>query len=182
MAGWLRRRIAQLWSGHGATGAVSASDMAGPAPVPAQSLLQPAPAAHAPAVRHPLDPPSPYHLKEPTWRAALHETQDSTESLSRPPGARITDAQDTARDVIDLHTFHPRDIPSVVEEFLWEAQQAGLEHLRIIHGKGKGVQKQRVQKILASHAEVVYFTDAPPEAGGWGATLVTLKRARSFPP
>ena len=79
-------------------------------------------------------------------------------------------------DALDLHTFLPRDIPDLLEDYLIECLKAGLYSVRIIHGKGKGVQKQRVQGLLQKNVLVFSFMDAPPEAGGWGATLVELKR------
>jgi len=79
-------------------------------------------------------------------------------------------------DSIDLHAFHPKDIPSVVEDYLEECGQAGLTEIRIIHGRGTGVQRNIVRSILEKHSLVSAFQDAPPEAGGWGATIVALKR------
>jgi len=79
-------------------------------------------------------------------------------------------------DALDLHTFLPRDIPDLIEDYLTECLKAGLYSVRIIHGKGKGVQKRRVQGLLRKNPLVSSFKDAPPEAGGWGATLVELKR------
>lgn len=79
-------------------------------------------------------------------------------------------------DVLDLHTFRPQDIPDLLEDYLTECLKAGIYAVRIIHGKGKGVQKKRVQGILKNNPLVVSFRDAPPEAGGWGATLVELRR------
>ena len=79
-------------------------------------------------------------------------------------------------DSLDLHTFQPRDIPDLLEDYLAECLKAGLYSVRIIHGKGKGVQKRRVQGLLQNNPLVSSFKDAPPEAGGWGATLVELKR------
>ena len=79
-------------------------------------------------------------------------------------------------DVLDLHTFHPKDIPNLLEDYFSECVQAGIFSVRIIHGKGKGIQKRRVQKLLKENSLVVSFKDAPPEAGGWGATLVELKQ------
>jgi DNA-nicking Smr family endonuclease len=79
-------------------------------------------------------------------------------------------------DCLDLHTFLPRDIPDLLEDYLAECLKAGLYSVRIIHGKGKGVQKRRVQGLLQKNPLVSSFKDAPPEAGGWGATLVELKR------
>ena len=79
-------------------------------------------------------------------------------------------------DSLDLHTFQPRDIPDLLEDYLAECQKVGLYSVRIIHGKGKGVQKRRVQGLLQNNPLVSSYKDAPPEAGGWGATLVELKR------
>ena len=79
-------------------------------------------------------------------------------------------------DSIDLHPFAPRDIPSVVEEYLEQCKQAGLTEVRIIHGRGTGVQRNIVRSILQKHSLVLSFKDAPAEAGGWGATVVVLKR------
>ena len=79
-------------------------------------------------------------------------------------------------DVLDLHTFHPRDIPDLIHDYLAECIKSGFYSVRIIHGKGKGVQKRRVQGILKRNPVVRSLRDAPPEAGGWGATIVELKR------
>lgn len=76
------------------------------------------------------------------------------------------------RDVFDLHTIAPRDVKRVVEEYLAEARRAGYRSVRIIHGKGVGVQREMVRSLLARTPFVEDWTDAPPEAGGWGATIV----------
>ena len=78
-------------------------------------------------------------------------------------------------DVFDLHTVPPRDVEPIVEEYLEEARKLGFKALRIIHGRGIGVQREIVRSILARTAFVEGFSDAPAEAGGWGATLVTLR-------
>jgi dsDNA-specific endonuclease/ATPase MutS2 len=78
-------------------------------------------------------------------------------------------------DAIDLHTFAPRDVPSVVEEYLFEAQARGFREVRVIHGRGKGVQRAIVRRVLAAHPAVEAFSDAPTTRGGWGATIVQLK-------
>jgi dsDNA-specific endonuclease/ATPase MutS2 len=78
-------------------------------------------------------------------------------------------------DVFDLHTVAPRDVEAVVEEYLTEANRLGLKALRIIHGRGIGVQREIVRKVLERTAFVASFGDAPAEAGGWGATIVTLE-------
>jgi dsDNA-specific endonuclease/ATPase MutS2 len=77
-------------------------------------------------------------------------------------------------DVLDLHSVPPRDAHAVVEEYLIEARRLGFRALRIIHGRGIGVQREMVRKILARTEFVGRFADAPPEAGGLGATVVTL--------
>ena len=77
-------------------------------------------------------------------------------------------------DFIDLHPFPPKDIPSVVEEYLEQCRQAGLKEVRIIHGRGTGVQRNIVRSILQKHPLVLSFQDAPAEGGGWGATVVVL--------
>lgn len=78
-------------------------------------------------------------------------------------------------DVFDLHTVPPRDVAGVVEAYLEEAHAAGFKALRIIHGRGIGVQREVVRKILARTPYVLDYRDAPAEAGGWGATVVTLR-------
>lgn len=77
-------------------------------------------------------------------------------------------------DVFDLHTVPPRDVKPVVEEYLAEAHRLGLRALRIIHGRGIGVQREIVRSVLESTPFVAGYADAPAEAGGWGATIVTL--------
>ncbi len=78
-------------------------------------------------------------------------------------------------DVFDLHSVPPRDVKLVVEEYLSEAVRLGFKALRIIHGRGIGVQREIVRSILARHPEVIDYRDAPLEAGGRGATVVTLR-------
>ena len=77
-------------------------------------------------------------------------------------------------DVFDLHTIPPRDVKPVVEEYLRLAHEKGFRSVRIIHGKGIGVQRERVRSILARTSFVADWTDAPPDAGGLGATIVRL--------
>ena len=79
-------------------------------------------------------------------------------------------------DIFDLHSIAPRDVEGVVEEYLEEARRLGLHALRLIHGRGIGVQRETVRRVLARTAFVETYADAPPEAGGGGATIVTLKR------
>jgi len=77
-------------------------------------------------------------------------------------------------DVFDLHTIPPRDVKAVVEEYLRLAHEKGFKAVRIIHGKGIGVQRETVRSILARTDFVLDWTDAPPDAGGLGATIAIL--------
>ncbi|GAB4227721.1 MAG: hypothetical protein OHK0028_00740 [Deltaproteobacteria bacterium] len=87
-----------------------------------------------------------------------------------PPAHRVP-----VEDRIDLHAFAPRDVVSVVESYLEAAADAGYREVRLIHGKGRGMQRAAVRGFLARHPRVERYTDAPPEAGGWGATRVILR-------
>lgn len=79
-------------------------------------------------------------------------------------------------DWIDLHTFSPKEIPCLLEEYLLECHKNGFKEVRIIHGKGKGVQRQIVHSFLGKNLLVETFRTAPQEAGGWGSTIVYLKK------
>ena len=79
------------------------------------------------------------------------------------------------RDVIDLHSIPPKHVRAVVEDYLEQARERGVGYVRIIHGKGIGVQREVVRSILARTPYVIDYKDAPPEAGGWGAQIVTLE-------
>ena len=86
-------------------------------------------------------------------------------------------------DALDLHAFRARDIRDVVNEYLWEAARAGLSEVRIIHGKGIGVQRRIVASLLEQHPAVVSFQGASADRGHYGATLVRLRNIkRSLPP
>jgi dsDNA-specific endonuclease/ATPase MutS2 len=78
-------------------------------------------------------------------------------------------------DWIDLHTFQPREVASVVEEYLYQALLKGYRHVRIIHGRGIGIQREIVHSILKKHPRVISFSDAPDR----GATIITLKSDES---
>jgi dsDNA-specific endonuclease/ATPase MutS2 len=78
-------------------------------------------------------------------------------------------------EVFDLHSVQPKQVEEVVEAYLEEARRMGMKTVRIIHGRGIGVQRQIVRAVLARTPFVAAFGDAPPEAGGWGATVVRLK-------
>jgi len=76
-------------------------------------------------------------------------------------------------DALDLHAFHPRDIPSVVDEYVTAAHDAGLREVRLIHGRGKGVQRAIVQQVLRAHPLVSAIADAPESH--LGATIAVLR-------
>jgi len=78
-------------------------------------------------------------------------------------------------DVLDLHSFQPREVPDVVRDYLDAAYERGLRALRIIHGRGAGVQRATVRRLLDRDPRVEAFGDAPLEAGGWGATWIKLR-------
>jgi hypothetical protein len=78
-------------------------------------------------------------------------------------------------DSIDLHPFPPKDVPDVVDAYLEAAVEKGFHEVRLIHGKGVGIQRDRVQKLLARHPLVSGFHDAPADRGSWGATVAYLK-------
>jgi DNA-nicking Smr family endonuclease len=76
---------------------------------------------------------------------------------------------------LDLHTFAPRDVPSVVDEYLRAAQANGLTDVRLIHGRGRGVQRAVIQTLLREHDAVAAFWDDP--RAHLGATVCRLKPA-----
>ena len=104
---------------------------------------------------------------ERVWEAEDESDVDPFDPFPEPVRLEIGD-------VFDLHTIAPRDVKRVVEEYLSEARLKGFRSVRIIHGKGVGVQREMVRSILARTPFVVDWTDAPAEAGGWGATIVRL--------
>ena len=79
--------------------------------------------------------------------------------------------------VLDLHTFHPRDVKELVSDYLAECRARGILQVRIIHGKGIGNLRRTVHAIVSKHPEVLSFTLDHPQFGGWGATLVQLRPA-----
>lgn len=91
-----------------------------------------------------------------------------TEDFEQPIHIPITD-------VLDLHTFRPKEVPGLLDEYFGACIEKGIFRVRVIHGKGMGVLKNRVYGILKRHPSVAAFREAPVEAGGWGAVLVELR-------
>lgn len=77
-------------------------------------------------------------------------------------------------DVLDLHTFNPKEVADLIDDYLAACREKGIREVRIIHGKGTGVLRRRVHSILSRHSQVASFSQAPTDAGGWGATIVRL--------
>jgi len=77
-------------------------------------------------------------------------------------------------DVLDLHSFPPREVADVVRDYLDAAYEQGYRRLRIIHGRGTGVQRATVRKLLGRDPRVRAFGDADATGGGWGATWLEL--------
>jgi len=102
----------------------------------------------------------------------MQNDYDETTPFPEPVVIEITD-------VFDLHTIPPRDVKAVVEEYLYEAHRKEFPVVRIIHGKGVGVQREIVRSVLGRTSFVVDWTDAPPDAGGLGATIVRLSPTES---
>ena len=102
----------------------------------------------------------------------MQNDYDDTTPFAEPVVIEITD-------VFDLHTIPPREVKVVVEEYLHQAHALGFPVVRIIHGKGIGVQREIVRNVLARTSFVVDWTDAPPDAGGLGATMVRFSTRES---
>ncbi|MFQ5720770.1 MAG: Smr/MutS family protein [Acidobacteriota bacterium] len=127
----------------------------------------------------------PAHAKTRASRQPVHAPADQAPPSGIPKG-RAEDAPDPSdepvalplEDAIDLHPFRPAEIPAVVESYLDAAVEAGFAEVRIIHGRGVGVQRERVRAVLSRHPDVVNFKDAPAPRGGWGATVAVLKTHR----
>ena len=77
--------------------------------------------------------------------------------------------------VLDLHTFHPRELPDLLPEYLAACRARGILEVRIIHGKGTGALRRTVHALLGRLPEVASFRPADETGGGWGATLVLLR-------
>jgi DNA-nicking Smr family endonuclease len=77
--------------------------------------------------------------------------------------------------VLDLHTFNPKELPHLLNDYLSACREKGIMSIRIVHGKGTGVQKARVRSLLSKNPMVIDCKDAPEQQGGWGATVVRIR-------
>jgi hypothetical protein len=116
----------------------------------------------------------------PSSKASSNDDVNESEVAedSEEPVDPETPVEIPVEDSIDLHPFPPRDVPDVVDAYLEEAVEKGFTEVRLIHGRGIGLQRDRVQKLLARHSLVSGFHDAPADRGGWGATIAYLKTKR----
>lgn len=105
-----------------------------------------------------------------THRADADGAEAPLESPAPDPVVRLP-----IEDALDLHAFAPRDVSDLVGEYIAECVRRGFREVRIIHGRGTGTQRTIVRSVLGSHPLVEAFADAPPERGGWGATVVRLR-------
>lgn len=119
------------------------------------------------------------------WRihGRAHESGEGAAAAEAPsdadgasPGSEgIPDGAELPLDgVLDLHTFLPREVPSLVDEWIRASAEKGIRHGRIVHGKGTGVLRTRVHAILKRHPLVSSYRLAGEDGGGWGATLVEI--------
>lgn len=110
--------------------------------------------------------------RAPREQPTAHEVDDAHIDPFNPFPAPV---QLEITDIFDLHTIAPRDVQRAVEAYLSEAHARGFQSVRLIHGKGRGVQRAAVRAILARTDFVRSWTDAPPHAGGLGATIAHLR-------
>ncbi len=100
--------------------------------------------------------------------------EDEDEQSEMETGEEEGVVQVPITDELDLHNFRAQDVPSLVPEYLDECVRLGFRQVRIVHGKGRGVLRRRVEAALERHPRVISFRQAESWSGGWGATLVTL--------
>jgi dsDNA-specific endonuclease/ATPase MutS2 len=127
----------------------------------------------------PADPkggrPGPSPLSDREQTAPLPDpTTDQAGAIPIPDGDQVIAIP--IEDALDLHSFAPKDVAGVVADYLEECAQRGLHEVRLIHGRGTGAQRALVRSLLRRLPLVAGFEDAPPERGGWGATIVFLRR------
>ncbi len=103
-------------------------------------------------------------LAPPSASEEIAERDSKIEQVVLSPG-----------DSLDLHSFSPKEVASLLDEFIDLCQKADIRLVKIIHGKGTGMLRQRVHALLARDMRVLAFYEAPPNSGGWGATIVELR-------
>ena len=144
-------------------------DAPDPVRLPIKDALEPGPLPIEDALDRSLLPiddalePGPLPIEDANGLVP-HPIEDSLDPVPLP-----------IEDALDLHSFRPEEVSSVVEEYLLEARRAGFLEVRIIHGRGIGAQREIVRAVLGRTDFVVSFADAPPERGGWGATIASLR-------
>jgi hypothetical protein len=111
-------------------------------------------------------------------RAESGDEHVPTEDDEEEPASADAVVELPIEDSLDLHSFPPAVVPQVVEDYLAEAHARGFAEVRLIHGRGIGVQRERVRSLLSRHPLVESYADAPPARGGWGATVAVLRRDR----
>jgi hypothetical protein len=116
----------------------------------------------------------------------LDSFENSRTISNLDPGSREGSEEDASQvepvlikpgDSLDLHVFSPKEVPSLLDEFLHLSQKADIRLVNIIHGKGTGALRRRVHSLLARDSRVVTFYHAPRKSGDWGATIVELRPA-----
>jgi hypothetical protein len=115
-----------------------------------------------------------YFLDDPAFAESYSRFRESLQKGASQAEPTVI----TLGDTLDLHTFSPKEVPSLLDEFIHLSQEAEMGLVSIIHGKGAGVLRRRVRALLARDPRVVDFYDAPLKSGGWGATIVELKRGQ----
>lgn len=109
------------------------------------------------------------------WEKIFQGKDQAEKNLNDPNSENNFTGGVIVTDILDLHGFFPEQLPEMIEAFIANARDLNLRTLRIIHGKGKSKLKWVVYKELKKYPVVASFRDAPPETGGWGATIVYLK-------
>jgi DNA-nicking Smr family endonuclease len=100
----------------------------------------------------------------------------STQDGEEPSGIPDEPMEMPVDGVLDLHTFRPQEVKAVLLAYIEACEERRIRELRIIHGKGAGILRKQVHALLDRHNSVKSYTLAPGDAGGWGATLVILRK------
>jgi DNA-nicking Smr family endonuclease len=106
---------------------------------------------------------------QPVWQGIMMTEYIEDEESMEPVVLPI-------EDTLDLHTFRPNEVPDLLNDYFSECISSGIYSVRVIHGKGRGILRKRVRSLLKKNPLVVSYKEAPPEAGGWGAVQVELKK------